>query len=170
MSSHNARTPSLVLGACLLACALVAATGASAAGDPNAGTPVKVTPEKRGAGAVSAGVPLPPVPPATGSREHPVRLIEVAPDKRVLWEFTTPDLSIYRGNDDVFFSPDGNKLMVNEEDNYDIHIIDYTGRTIVWSYGQADIKGHGPNQFDFPDDAHLLPDGSVVVIAHLGGR
>jgi len=178
MSSHNARTPSLVLGACLFVYALLAAGGASA-GD--AGTPVKVTPEKRGAGAVSAGVPLPPVPPATGTREHPVaawsgplpypiviadrrnnRLIEVAPDKRVLWEFTTPDLSIYRGNDDVFFSPDGNKLMVNEEDNYDIHIIDYAGRAIVWSYGQADIKGHGPNQFDFPDDAHLLPDGSVV--------
>ena len=50
------------------------------------------------------------------------RLIEIAPDKRIVWEFPSPNLKIYRGNDDVFFSPDGRKLMVNEEDNYDIHI------------------------------------------------
>ena len=164
-----------------VAAALLLGRGAVAAGDPDAGTPVKVTAEKRGAGVVSSGATLPPLPPATGTRAHPVaswgkplpypiviadrrnnRLIEVAPDKRILWEFTTPDLSIYRGNDDVFFSPNGNRLMVNEEDNYDIHIVDFAARSIVWSYGMADRKGSGPNQFDFPDDAHLLPDGSVV--------
>ncbi len=148
---------------------------------PTDGTPVKVTPEMRGAGAVSSGVKTPPPPPATGTADKPVpawsgplpypiiiadrrnnRLIEVAPDKRVVWELPSPDLGIYRGNDDVFFSPDGNSLMVNEEDNYDIHIIDYATREIVWSYGEPDTKGSGPAQFNFPDDAHLLPDGTVM--------
>ncbi len=169
------------LAAGLLGGVLLAATAQAAANDPATGTPVKVTPHKRGAGQVSSGAVLPPVPPATGTQAHPVaswgkplpypiiiadrrnnRLIEVAPDKRILWEMASPDLGIYRGNDDVFFSPHGNRLMVNEEDNYDIHIIDFATRGIVWSYGMADVRGRGPNQFDFPDDAHLLPDGSVV--------
>jgi hypothetical protein len=37
------------------------------------------------------------------------RLIEIAPDKRIVWEFPSPNRRIYRGNDDVFFSPDGRR-------------------------------------------------------------
>jgi DNA-binding beta-propeller fold protein YncE len=156
-------------------------TARAAAPTSDGGTPVKVTAEMRGAGIVSSGVTLPPAPPATGTEAKPVpawsgplpypvviadrrnnRLIEIAPDKRVIWEFPSPTLSIYRGNDDVYFAPDGKSLMVNEEDNYDIHIIDYAAREIAWSYGEPDTKGSGPTQFNFPDDAHLLPDGNVV--------
>ena len=143
--------------------------------------PVKVTAEMRGAGQVSSGVTLPTAPPATGTWQKPVpswgkplpfpiviadrrnnRLIEVAPDKRVIWEFPSPSLAIYRGNDDVYFAPDGKSLMVNEEDNYDIHIVDYAAREITFSYGVADNKGSDALHFNFPDDAHLLPDGKIV--------
>lgn len=153
---------------------------AAVAADPE-GKHVTVTPEMRGAGIVSSGVTLPAPPPVTGTDQTPVpswgkplpypiviadrrnnRLIEVAPDKRIVWEFPSPDLGIYRGNDDVFFAPDGKSLMVNEEDNYDIHIIDYATREITWSYGQPDTRGTGAGQFNYPDDAHLLPDGSIV--------
>jgi DNA-binding beta-propeller fold protein YncE len=153
-----------------------------AATPPSDGTHVKVTSEMRGAGLVSSGVKTLPAPPVTGSHDKPVpawsgplpypiviadrrnnRLIEIAPDKRVIWEMSSPDLGIYRGNDDVFFSPDGKSMMVNEEDNYDIHIIDYASKEIVWNYGQPDTKGTGPDQFNFPDDAHLLADGTVMV-------
>ncbi|MDE2200958.1 MAG: PQQ-binding-like beta-propeller repeat protein [Rhodospirillales bacterium] len=167
----------------LIAALLLLPLAARAAPPPAAdqGHPIKVTPQMRGAGAATAGVVLPTPPPVTGSRARPVpswgkplpypiviadrrnnRLIEVAPDKRVIWEFTSPELGIYRGNDDVFFAPDGNRLMVNEEDNYDIHIIDYARREIAWSYGVADTRGTAPTMFNFPDDAHLLPDGNVV--------
>jgi outer membrane protein assembly factor BamB len=146
-----------------------------------AGVPVQVTPEMIGAGAVSSGVQLPPIPPVTGSRDKPVaswgkplpypiviadrrnnRLIEVAPNKQVIWEFPSPNLKIYRGNDDVFFSPDGRSVMVNEEDNYDIHVIDYEKRQITWTYGAADTRGSAPGLFNYPDDAHLLADGTVL--------
>ncbi len=145
------------------------------------GHAVIVTPEMTGAGIVSSGVALPQIPPVTGSREKPVatwskplpypiviadrrnnRLIEIAPDKRIVWEFPSPNLKIYRGNDDVFFSPDGRRLMVNEEDNYDIHIVDYETRTITWTFGASDAKGSKPGYFNYPDDAHLLADGKVV--------
>ncbi len=36
------------------------------------GTPVKVTEEMRGAGMVSSGISLPPIPPVTGNRKQPV--------------------------------------------------------------------------------------------------
>ena len=93
---------------------------------PPDGTPVEVTAEMTGAGVVSSGVVLPPIPPVTGSRLKPVpswgkplpypiiiadrrnnRLIEIAPDKRVIWEFASPNLKVYRGNEDVNFSADG---------------------------------------------------------------
>jgi hypothetical protein len=32
---------------------------------------------------------------------------------------------LYRGNEDVNFSEDGRRLAVSEEDNYDVHIVDY---------------------------------------------
>ena len=145
------------------------------------GQPVEVTQEMIGAGIVSSGAELPVAPPVTGSREKPVaawssalpypiviadrrnnRLIEIAPDKHIVWEFPSPNLKIYRGNDDVFFSPDGRRLMVNEEDNYDIHIVDYDTRSLTWTFGASDTKGSMPGYFNYPDDAHLLSDGKVV--------
>ena len=162
---------SLIRIACLALAAGVAAA-----------QPITVTKEMIGAGQVSSGEKLPPIPPLTGSREKPVaswgkplpypvviadrrnnRLIEVAPDKRIIWEFASPSLAVFRGVDDVFFSPDGRRLMVNEEDNYDIHIVDYEARAITWTFGVPDHKGSDPGHFNYPDDAHLMADGNVVV-------
>jgi len=145
------------------------------------GVPVQVTPEMQGAGAVSSGVELPPIPPVTGNRRSPVpswgkplpypiliadrrnnRLIEVTPDKRIVWEMPSPDLVLYRGNEDVSFSPDGKLLAVSEEDNYDIHIVDYAQRAVVWTYGVPDHKGHTAPYLNYPDDAHILADGKFL--------
>ena len=141
---------------------------------------VQVTPEMLGAGAVSSGAALPRLPPVTGNRQSPVpswgkplpypiviadrrnnRLIEVAPDKRIVWEFPSPDLAVYRGNEDVNFSPDGRLLAVSEEDNYDVHLVDVEKRAIVWTFGTPDTHGGG-KLLNFPDDAHLLADGKFL--------
>lgn len=99
--------------------------------DVTAAIEVPVTPEMTGAGVVSSGVTLPPIPPVTGSRSqrgqswgkplpYPVviadrrnnRLIEIALDKRIVWEFPSPNLKVYRGNEDVNFSADGKQVIV----------------------------------------------------------
>jgi outer membrane protein assembly factor BamB len=161
-----------------LAAACYAAPGHAAAGP---GVPVNVTPEMTGAGIVSSGVTLPPMPPVTGTRLQPVpswgkplpypiviadrrnnRLIEVTPDKRIVWEFPSPSLKAYRGNEDVNFSVDGRQLAVSEEDNYDVHIVDYEKRAITWTYGVPDTRGKSAGFLNYPDDAHLLADGKFL--------
>lgn len=176
------------------AAAQAAAPAASAASTPAApkkapekapekapGTPVKVTPEMIGAGIVSSGVALPPIPPVTGNRAKPVpswgkplpypiviadrrnnRLIEIAPDKRIVWEFPSPSLAFYRGNEDVNFSHDGKLLAVSEEDNYDLHIVDYEKKIVTWTYGIPDTRGSKAGLLNYPDDSHLLEDGQFL--------
>ncbi len=142
---------------------------------------VLVTADMTGAGVVSSGVTLPPIPKATGNRKNPVaswgkplpypiviadrrnnRLIEIAPDKSIIWEFPSPSLAVYRGNEDVNFSADGSQLAVSEEDNFDIHLVDYNERALTWTWGTPDHRGSGPNLLNYPDDAHLLADGQVI--------
>jgi hypothetical protein len=170
---------SLFAGA--LALALPVAAQAQGSTAP-AGKPVTVTKEMLGAGMVSSGVALPAPPPATGTRDKPVpswgkplpwpiviadrrnnRLIEVTPDKRIVWEFPSPDLETYRGNDDVFFTPDGNQLLANEEDNYDFHIVDYRERVIARTFGISNRRGNAEPFLNYPDDAQMMPDGKIVV-------
>ena len=174
--------------ACLAPWLLVAATTHATpdtsghVGPPSAKPiPVKVTPEMLGAGIVSSGAVLPPIPPVTGSRAKPVpswgkplpypimiadrrnnRLIEIAPDKRIVWEMPSPNLAFYRGNEDVNFSADGKRLAVSEEDNFDLHIVDYDTRTVTWTYGVPDHRGSKGNLLNYPDDSHLLADGQFL--------
>ena len=143
----------------------------------DSGIAVTVTPEMHGAGQVSSGAVLPPIPPVKGNRARPVaswgkplpfpiviadrrnnRLIEIAPDKRIVWEFPSPSLKLYRGNEDVNFSADGKQLAVSEEDNFDVHIVDYATRQITW----PDTRGRGQGLLNYPDDAHLLADGQFL--------
>ena len=183
--------PALRLGLAVLALAWVAGGQAESPAQPaaatrgkpdkTAGVKAKVTPEMIGAGVVSSGVALPPIPPVTGSRANPVpswgkplpypiiiadrrnnRLIEVAPDKSIVWELPSPSLAMYRGNEDVNFSADGKLLAVSEEDNYDVHIVDYEKRIVTWTYGTPDTRGSGPGLLNYPDDAHLLADGKFL--------
>ena len=175
----------LALAGVLLA---VAGSPAARAAEPagraprgDAGTEVTVTPEMTGAGMVSSGVVLPKPPPVTGNRRQPVaswgkplpypiviadrrnnRLLEVTPDKRIVWEFPSPNLKLYRGNEDVNFAPDGKRLAVSEEDNYDLHIVDYERREIVWTFGVPDTRGRSDRLLNYPDDAHLLEDGRFI--------
>lgn len=171
--------------ALVIALALVPAATALAAPpakpDKSAGIAVKVTPEMTGAGIVSSGAVLPAIPPVTGNRAKPVpswgkplpypiliadrrnnRLIEIAPDKRIVWEFPSPNLSFYRGNEDVNFSEDGKLLAVSEEDNYDLHIVDYEQKVVTWTFGIPDRRGSTGNLLNYPDDSHLLADGKFL--------
>ena len=177
-TSARVRHAAALCGLCALA---LGAAAQDAAKPKSAGVPVKVTAEMTGAGIVSSGVAPLPIPPVTGSRKNPVpswgkplpypiviadrrnnRLIEIAPDKSIVWEFVSPSLAVYRGNEDVNFSADGKTLAVSEEDNFDIHLVDYEEKALTWTYGTPDTRGKGPGLLNYPDDAHLLAEGTVI--------
>jgi hypothetical protein len=133
---------------------------ALAAENPTSSMPPPVT-GNRNAPTPSWGKPL-PYPVVIADRRNN-RLIEVSPDKRIIWQFGSPNLKIYHDNDDVYFSPDGRLLAISEEDNQDIHLVDYERRELVWSYGVPDVAGNDPGYLNYPDDTHVLNDGTILV-------
>ncbi len=95
------------------------------------------------------------------------RVIEVTPDKRIVWEFPRPgDLApgqSFVDPDDAFYTPGGRTIITNEEDNHTLALIDYATRKIVWEYGHPGHPGTGPGYLNTPDDAYQLADGRIVV-------
>ena len=63
------------------------------------------------------------------------RLVEVSPDGRVLWRFPAAgDLApgqTFLLPDDAFFSPDGRRVIVTQEDDNVISVLDVASRRIV---------------------------------------
>ncbi len=177
----KAALPRLFPARALLPAILLCLVAQQGAASPPADLTGGKVDDPKGAGVVASGVALPAIPPVTGSRKAPVpswgkplpypiliadrrnnRLLEVTPDKRIVWEFPTPNLTVYSGNEDVNFSEDGKRLAVSEEDNYDVHIVDYEKRELAWTYGVPERKGSGPGYLNYPDDAHLLSDGKFL--------
>lgn len=91
------------------------------------------------------------------------RLVEVTPDKKVIWEyqFNLPKMGL--GADDAFFVDGGKKVIVNLEEYHLIEIIDYASKQVVWSYGVPGVAGHLPGFLNTPDDAYHLSNGNVTV-------
>jgi hypothetical protein len=94
------------------------------------------------------------------------RLLVVDAQGRIRWQFPQPgDLApgeSFLIPDDAFFSPHGTQIIATEEDDFVISVIDLATEKIVWRYGTPGVAGAGPNQLWNPDDAMLLPDGSVL--------
>lgn len=91
------------------------------------------------------------------------RLIEVTPDKKIVWEydFTLPKLGL--GADDSFFTDGGKSVIVNLEEYHVIEIIDYASKKVIWSYGTPGKPGHTQGMLNTPDDAYKLPNGDIIV-------
>jgi DNA-binding beta-propeller fold protein YncE len=65
--------------------------------------------------------------------------------------------------DDAFFSPDGREIVATEEDVAAVSVIDVATRRIVYRYGHIGVPGSNQNHLSNPDDAMLLPNGSIVL-------
>jgi outer membrane protein assembly factor BamB len=95
------------------------------------------------------------------------RILLVDPRRRILWRFPTP-ADRARGrklvfDDDTFVQPGGKALITNEEDNHDILSIDIKTHRITNLYGHPGVKGSAPGYLNTPDDAYVLPDGTMTV-------
>jgi len=94
------------------------------------------------------------------------RLLIVDPQGRVRWQFPKPG-DLARGQafqlpDDAFFSPNGRDIVATEEDYSVISVIDIATHTIVYRYGTPGVPGSAPNHAANPDDAMLLPGGTLL--------
>jgi DNA-binding beta-propeller fold protein YncE len=96
------------------------------------------------------------------------RIVIINPQtKRIVWRFPRPgDVrpgQSFHDPDDAFFAPGYRFISTNEEFNQSIAEIDLRTHRIVWSYGHAGERGSAPGYLSNPDDAYVLPNGSVMV-------
>ncbi|HJU37449.1 MAG TPA: hypothetical protein VJ716_08545 [Gaiellaceae bacterium] len=101
------------------------------------------------------------------------RILLVDPGRRSLWRFpTAADRAQGRRlvfDDDTFVEPGGQALVTNEEDHGDILSIDVATHRVTRLFGvpgpQAGPGGAAgpPNRLNWPDDAYVLPDGTLTV-------
>ncbi|HET9115671.1 MAG TPA: hypothetical protein VFN33_06215 [Gaiellaceae bacterium] len=91
------------------------------------------------------------------------RLLVVDPQGRIVWRFPRAGSSALPVPDDAFFSPDGRQIVVTEEDVGAVSVVDIAAGRIVYRYGRIGAPGAGPNQLSNPDDAMMLPNGSILV-------
>lgn len=91
------------------------------------------------------------------------RIIEVTPDKKIVWEyhFNLPRMGL--GADDAFFTDNGKSVIVNLEEYHLIQIIDYATKKVAWSYGVGGIPGSADGMLNTPDDSYKLANGDVTV-------
>lgn len=95
------------------------------------------------------------------------RLLEISPQGRVLWRFPEAnDLApgqTFLLPDDAFFTPDGRRVVVTQEDDFAISIVDVASHRIVYRYGHPGVPGSEPDYVHNPDDAMLGPSGELIV-------
>lgn len=95
------------------------------------------------------------------------RILLVDPSRRTLWSFpTAADRAQGRRlvfDDDTFVEPGGKALVTNEEDNHDILSIDIKTHAVTRLFGHPGVSGSGPGYLHTPDDAYVLPDGTMTV-------
>jgi len=91
------------------------------------------------------------------------RIVEVTPDKKIVWGYQFKGLPPGYGADDAFFT-DGGKTVIVSLENYQItEQIDYQTKKIIWQYGIPGVRGSGSGYLYHPDDAYKLPNGDVTV-------
>jgi hypothetical protein len=132
---------------------------------PNAVTPTAVSPSSLGHLSPGSDPRVLPAPLLIADKLNN-RLVIVDPQGRVQWQFPRPgDLlpgHSFRIPDDAFFTPDGRQIVATEEDDFVIRVIDIARHAIVYQYGVPGVPGSGPNRLWNPDDALMLPDGSIL--------
>lgn len=91
------------------------------------------------------------------------RIIEVTPDKKIVWEYNFHLAKGGLGADDAFFTNDGKMIIVNLEELNVIELIDYATKKVTWAYGSETSFGSTPGFLHTPDDAYMLPNGDIIV-------
>jgi len=95
------------------------------------------------------------------------RMLLVGARHQLLWHFPTAR-DRARGihlnfNDDGFVEPGGTAIVSNEEEAHTIVSVNIRTHARVHLYGTPGVKGSGANELNTPDDAYVLPNGTLTV-------
>ena len=95
------------------------------------------------------------------------RMLLVDSHRRILWRFPNAR-DRARGvklffDDDTFVEPGGKAIVSNEEDSHTILSIDIATHAVRHLYGRPGVKGSAPGLLNTPDDAYVLPNGTLTV-------
>jgi hypothetical protein len=122
---------------------------------------------------LSAPPARPPSPPSDGAAlggynvliadRGNDRVLLVAPDKSILWEYDILGIPPRMGADDAFFANGGMSIIINLEHEHVIQIVDIKGKTVTWQYGELGKAGSHGGRLNYPDDAYQLSNGDVIV-------
>jgi hypothetical protein len=95
------------------------------------------------------------------------RMLLVDTQHRILWHFPTArDLALgvhLNFNDDGFVEPGGTAIVSNEEEAHTIVSVNIKTHARVHLYGTPGVRGSGTNELNTPDDAYVLPNGTLTV-------
>ena len=92
------------------------------------------------------------------------RLLVVDPQGRIVWRFPRAGpQAAYPSPTTHSSRPTAAKIVATEEDVSAVTVIDVATGRIVYRYGEIGVPGSGPNHLSNPDDALLLPNGSILL-------
>ena len=95
------------------------------------------------------------------------RMLLVDGQHQILWHFPNArDLAkgvhLYF-DDDTFVEPGGKAIVSNEEEAHTIVSVNIKTHARAHLYGTPGVRGSGPNELNTPDDAYVLPNGTLTV-------
>jgi hypothetical protein len=94
------------------------------------------------------------------------RLVLVDSAKHVLWTYPPPGSKPaipFFFDDDVFFNQGHTEVISQQEEQQTIQILSFPAGKLLWRYGHVNVRGSTSGYLSTPDDAYLLPDGTVSV-------
>ena len=95
------------------------------------------------------------------------RLLALNTARATTWQYPSATMPPPPGGfyfpDDAFFFGKGTGIISNQEDNHTIVEIGYPSGKILWQYGHPGQPGSSAGYLDQPDDAYLLPSGTITV-------
>ncbi len=94
------------------------------------------------------------------------RMVLVDSASHVLWTYppagSVPSFP-FHFDDDAFFSKSYRTIISQQEKQQTIQIISFPRGKVLWTYGHPSVRGSAVGYLSTPDDAYLLPDGTVTV-------
>ena len=94
------------------------------------------------------------------------RALLVNSHKKVLWRYPAAGKKPtfpFNFDDDTFFGRDFTQIVSQQEDQQTIQVLSFPQGRVVWHYGHPNVKGFAPGFLNTPDDAYMLPDGTITV-------